>query len=182
MAFLIGLSSFFFGLDDLDRAKIDSVNALGNDYLYSNITDAIPLFKQNLLDAEQLNYTAGGAKSLQHLGLVLYLNGEYDESLAYYLDAIRAYEKLGDQESMARIYGEMGYQMKRRDLEKAAGFMQKGIFIAEKNKFEQELPALYNNYGVLKEMASEIDSARYYYQMGLDILVARKDSAGIILQ
>ena len=57
--------------------------------------------------------------------------------------------------------------------------MQKGKSIAEQNRFQKPLLSIYNNYGVLKEMQQEFDSALYFYNKGLLIKEKIKDSVGI---
>ncbi len=77
-------------------------------------------------------------------------------------------------------YGELGYQMKRRNLNKAIEYMQLAINIAEKNKIpEFRLSKLYDNYGVLKEMDKQYDSAFYFYNKALRIKKSLNDSIGI---
>lgn len=158
---------------------IDSINSLGRDHIYSNINKSIALYEQTRDDAESIGYFSGQAKAMQNLGIALYLKGKHDESVAAYLQAIRIYESLDMFEDIALAYGDLGYQMKRRDLPKSKTFMQQGIHIAEKHEFEKILCSLYDNFGVLQEMSSAIDSAQFYYQKALDLKIALKDTIGI---
>lgn len=162
-----------------DRAVIDSLNSLGRDYIFSNIDSSITLYRNTIDDARALDYPAGEAKALHNLGVALYLKGDYDESVEVYLEAIRLYESLGMSTELAQSYGDLGYQMKRRDLPRAKEYMRQGIDIAEQNNARQVLTALYDNYGVLQEMSERPDSARYYYQKALDLKTALNDSIGI---
>lgn len=57
--------------------------------------------------------------------------------------------------------------------------MQKGKRIAEQYRIQKPLLSIYNNYGVLKEMEQEYDSAFYFYNKGLQIKEKIKDSLGI---
>ncbi|MCB9066634.1 MAG: sensor histidine kinase [Calditrichae bacterium] len=162
-----------------DPTAIDSINALGRDYIYSNVNHCISVFRQNMEDAKAIDYPAGEAKAAQNLGVALYMKGEYDESVAAYLQAIRIYESLNLLEDLAYAYGDLGYQMKRRDLPKGKSFMQQAIRIAEAHAFNQALCALYDNYGVIQEMSSEIDSSQYFYQKSLTLKTELKDTVGI---
>lgn len=148
-----------------NHATIDSVNALGRDYIFSNIDSSITLYRNTIDDARALDYRVGEAKALQNLGVALYLKGDYDESVEVYLKAIRLYESLGLSRELAQSYGDLGYQMKRRDLPGAKEYMRRGITIAERLEARQILTALYDNYGVLQEMSDLPDSTRYYYHL-----------------
>lgn len=80
---------------------------------------------------------------------------------------------------MAKLYGELGWRMKRRDLESTKDYILKGISIAKQNAFKDELKVLYNNYGVLKQWNKEINSAIYYFDAGLKIKQELYDDFGI---
>ena len=64
-------------------------------------------------------------------------------------------------------------------MKKANEYMMKGIQIAEENDFEDALAMLYDNYGVLKEMGSQLDSATYYYEKSLNYKLRLADTVGI---
>lgn len=57
--------------------------------------------------------------------------------------------------------------------------MQKGKLMAEKNNFKQTLSGIYDNYGVLKEMQMQYDSADIFYNKSLALKTKFKDSVGI---
>ncbi len=98
---------------------------------------------------------------------------------SYSLQAIAIYEKLNETEKLANEYGEMGFRMNKRNPEKALYYMQKGMKISEKNKFQKPLLGIYNNYGTLKQQRNELDSALYFFRKCLKIKESIKDSVGI---
>ena len=57
--------------------------------------------------------------------------------------------------------------------------MQKAKYIAEKNALRKPLLSIYNNYGVLKEMKKEYDSALFFYKKGLVLKQRINDQVGI---
>jgi signal transduction histidine kinase len=181
VALLVALITFGAGAGTAraDRAAIDSVNALGHAYIFANVVEAVGVYRDLVAEARALAYPLGEARALQNLGVSLYLRGRYGEGVEAQLAAIRLLERLGRQEDLAAAYGDLGYQMKRRDLPRAMGFMRRGIAIAERHGFETRLGALYDNYGVLQEMNGAPDSAATYYRRALAIKAARRDSVGI---
>ncbi len=183
IAFRLILSLLFISILPLSaqfsKAQIDSVNNLSSDYIFSNIRASVKLFTKAVHSADEMNYEAGQARSLQNLALAMYLNGKYEESVAAHLNALDLLEKLNLPDEVAATLGELGYQMKRRDLPKAMEYMRAGMRIAETEDYRDKLSTLYDNYGVLHEMGGNRDSASYYYQKALTLKTARNDTIGI---
>ncbi|RKZ16411.1 hypothetical protein DRQ53_06440 [bacterium] len=161
------------------RAHVDSLNSLGRGYLFSNIQLSVDQYGELAKEARALGYRAGEARALQNQGVALYLNGRHEEGIEASLRAIRIFEELDLRRELASVYGELGYQIKRRNPERASDFMRRGIDIAEAENDSLTLCALYDNFGVLHELADRPDSAAFYYHMGLDLKLALTDSLGI---
>ncbi len=159
--------------------EIDSINNLYTQGLNIPQDSIINLFQKNKKDAEQISYEVGVADALAKLSLVYGYQGKYEESSKSIFDALRIYEKLNMHDEIAYHYAGMGYGMKYKDFPKALYYMQKGKNVAEKNNLEDVLKDIYNNYGVLKEINNELDSALYYYNRGLEIKRRLKDTVGI---
>ena len=97
----------------------------------------------------------------------------------YSLKAINIFEKTNKIDKLSLELGELGFRMKKRNLKKGLYYMQKAIYLAEQNSFQKPLLSLYNNYGVLKEMLNQKDSALIYYNKGLVLKEKIKDSVGL---
>jgi len=176
LAFLACVSNIF----SQSKAEIDSINAIVVHKIDIPLDELILIFKNNIDSAEELNYIHGKAKALANLATTYTYKGDsYDKANEVMLESIRIYESLGDKKEMARLYGDFGWIMKRRDLENAMSYMQKGIAMAREQKYKDELKNLYNNYGVLKQWNKEIDSAIYYFNAGLKIKQEQSDDFGI---
>lgn len=160
--------------------EIDNINSTPYEVIVSDLQKYENIFTENLSEAKRIGYEKGISKSLSNLALVHYLKGDYDKSTNYHIKAIEIFEKNNMFDELSNEYGELGYQMKRRNLSKAVEYMQSAIFIAEKNNLPQfKLSKLYDNYGVLKEMGNEFDSAYYFYNKALLIKKSLNDSIGI---
>jgi signal transduction histidine kinase len=176
---------FFFLLSVLNNAqkpnakKIDSINNLPFEIRLKDAAILDKVYLKNAEESSKLKYAFGEAKSYSNLSLVYYYQGKYEKDLDYSLKAIRIFEKLDDQENLALEWGELGYRMKKRNLEKALQYMQKAKYIAEKNALRKPLLSIYNNYGVLKEMKKEYDSALFFYKKGLALKQRINDQIGI---
>ncbi|WP_170108199.1 tetratricopeptide repeat-containing sensor histidine kinase [Flavobacterium sediminis] len=180
LSFLIQLAycQMFFAQSSAIR-EIDSINNRPFNKKIENLFDSEKVFKNNLAKAQANNYQIGIAESYENLGLIYYYQGKYELSHKYNVLAIKSFQSQKKWNKVAKVYGEFGYQMKRRNLPEAIGYMQKGIKLAERLKNDSELKILYDNYGVLKEMKLEYDSAFYFYNKSLKIKEIQKDSIGI---
>ena len=132
------------------KKSIDSINQIPYLELLKNHAKLQAVFKKNAQNAKKINYQFGEAKSYSNLSLTYYYSGNFEENLQFSLQAIKLFEKNGNKEALAKEYGELGYRMKERSLSKAIYYMQRGMKISKKNKFQQPLLSIYNNYGMLK--------------------------------
>jgi len=161
------------------KSKVDSVNSIPHEYIVSNLKSSINIFEENAKSAKGIQYKYGEARSLENLGKAYYLSGKYDLSTETYLKVFTIYEQLNLPSELSSVFGEYGYQLKRRNLSKALHYMELGIALAEEHELITRLTGLYDNYGVLQEMNDNLDSARYFYQKALDLKTELNDSIGI---
>lgn len=175
---LIFTLSLTFGQKS-NHKKIDSINNLPFEVRLKDAAILDKIYLKNAEESAKIHYDLGEAKSYSNLSLVYYYQGKYEKDLAYSLKAIHIFEKLNDLENLSLEWGELGYRMKKRNLEKAIQYMQKSKQIAEKNNLQKPLLSIYNNYGVLKEMKVEYDSALFYYEKGLVLKQKINDQVGI---
>jgi len=160
-------------------ARVDSLNNLGHNYLFSNVTASIQLYSDLADETHLSGYEKGEAMALQNLAAALALKGLYDRSIEAQLKAIRLLGKNRMLEDLAGSYGDLGYRIKTHNLELAQKYMREGIRIGEANDFKIRLCGLYDNFGVLQEMAAKPDSAAFYYEKSLQLKFSLNDSIGI---
>ena len=177
--FLLVFLAYFPIVQAQNQKTIDSVNAIPFEVKLEKAAQLHTVFLKNVADAQKIGYTLGEAESYSNLSLVYYFQGKYDKDLQYSLKAIELYEQLNETEKLALAYGELGYRMKKRNMQKAEHFMLLGKKISEQKKLNRPLLSIYNNYGVLKEMQEQLDSAMYFYQKGLVLKESIQDSLGI---
>ncbi|NOZ73857.1 MAG: hypothetical protein GXO90_00530 [FCB group bacterium] len=167
------------GIFAQNRAHIDSINAIDDITVFSNIEESISVFKQNADEAQTLGYPLGEARAYRHLGMAQYLSGQYAQSVESYLTAIRIFESMNATKELVTAYSELGYQMKRRDLKRGLHYMKTAMQMAESKGLRSYLTAIYDNYGVLQEMNGQLDSARFFYTKALDLKLELGDSLGV---
>jgi signal transduction histidine kinase len=162
------------------KSAIDSVNGINYESIVADLDKSSKLFSDNLEKARAIIYPKGEGVALSNLALVHYLKGNYDKSTQYHIEAIKIFSDNRMYKELSDEYGEFGYQLKRRDLKKAVAYMQ----LAMKTSEEHSVPKifrskLYDNYGVLKEMQNDADSAIMFYKRALEIKKANHDTIGI---
>ncbi|RFN59748.1 tetratricopeptide repeat-containing sensor histidine kinase [Marixanthomonas ophiurae] len=162
-----------------NKKSIDSINSIYTQGLNIPEDSILQLYKDNAENARKISYEKGIAGAYSKLSLAYSYQGIYDKSTQYGLEAVKLYEKLGLNDQVAYRYAEMGYSMKYSNMEKAQAYMQKGKSVAEAKKLDSVLKDIYNNYGVLKEIQKQLDSALYFYNKGLKIKKEQNDSIGI---
>ncbi len=119
------------------------------------------------------------AKLYCSISLALYYQAKYEESTSVSLQAIEIFERLGMKAELGGQLGSLGYQMKRRNLEKAFEYMRSGISILKQTDDIQQLCSNIDNYGVLFEMNNQPDSALRCYKQALSLKESINDTVGI---
>ncbi len=161
------------------KKSIDSINHIKYEIIVENNAKFCSIFKKNAIHCKKIKYTLGEAESYSNLSLVSFFSGKFEDNFKYSLRAIELYEQLGDNEKLAKEYGEMGFRMNKRNLQKALYYMQKGMKISEKHNYKKPLLSIYNNYGTLKQQQKQLDSALYFFRKCLTIKQSINDSVGI---
>lgn len=178
--YLLGLSNFCLVAQTNSVIKeVDAINNLTFEEKIAHPSISIKKYQQLLVKAQKAKYASGIADTYANLALISYYQGKFEKHTQYSLEAIKMHTQLHQLQKLCRDYAEYGYQLKKRDLQQAIFYMQKGKTIAESHNYEFELRGIYDNYGVLKEMNKELDSALFFYQKSLQLKENAKDLNGI---
>lgn len=149
------------------------------DAIVANTSKSLQLFNKVLSDAKKQNYKLGIANSYDKMALCYFYQNKYDLQAKYIFMSIDLFNHLKQYNKVASLYGSYGYHLKKRNLDSGIFYMQKGLKIGEKHNAEYELRAIYDNYGVLKEMKKEYDSAFLFYNKSLTLKEKANDKIGI---
>lgn len=159
---------------------IDTIHAMPFSTMADDLHQSELWFTNGLNKARSLHDDNRIANISSRLATVYYLQGKYDSSTHYNLEAIRLYDKLYLEIKKGEVLCELGYQTKRRDLGLAFKYFREGIFLLEKNGASEKVKSsAYDNYGVLFEMRNDLDSAGYFYEQSLIRKEAAHDSLAI---
>lgn len=160
-------------------ARIDSVNTIPFVYITTNPAVAEPLFLANVALADSIGYILGAAKSNAQLGIIYNYLGKQDLRTEYILKAIKNYKQIDSTRLAGYQYAELGYGIKHRDLNLAESYMMKGLTILKAFPGTITQADAFNNYGIIKLMKQEYDSALNYVNRSLEIKVKAEDHLGV---
>lgn len=100
----------------------------------------------------------------------LFVGGEHDKTVSYFLKAVREFEKLKPYDERVSLYYEgSGVYSKNSDFKDALKFINQGIRDAKFIKSDLLIADGYNRLGVVLEREKLLDSAMVYYQKSLKI-------------
>ena len=170
---------FLFPVSLFAQERLDSLVAMPYDVMVSDLSSSKSRLEGGLETATAKGDSLTIAKLKTMLSTVTSLMGDHETSLQHSIDAIHLYEALNQYAKAAGIYCGIGYQIKRRDLDKGIEYMRRGLKLLEQYPDSMELEAGNSNFGVLKEMKGELDSAKFYYNRAYAIALAKKDSIAI---
>lgn len=176
----LSLSVSFFS-NAQTRKAIDAINNTKADVLFSNLLESTTLLKKNFQDAQQIGYLEGMGLSANLLGKTYYLMGNFEKSAAYNMKALRLFQQIGDYTNYVSTSAEFGFQLKTREMHRANRYMQEAIYLLQKHHIQDTkitLP-IYNNYGTLKLMQRQLDSAQFYFDFVLKALYKENSLVGI---
>lgn len=161
------------------QSELDSSLAMPYDEMVADLPASLALLERGIKQAQLANDSLSMAQLRSKLGTVAFLMGNHEKSLDHAIKAIRLYEGLHMHAKAGGLYCGLGYQIKRRDLDKGIAYMRLGLQILEQHPDSSELEPGYSNFGVLKEMKGQLDSATFFYHRAYAIALARHDSVAI---
>lgn len=164
-------------LSEHQQLKIIKNIPYGN--FVAEVDKAEKLFKYGEKLAVKLNDSLILGDLVFKQGQLKAYQNKLDESLALILRAINIFEKSNNYSDAGIAYGGLGYNLKKTNLKNSLFYMRKGIKILEKVDDLEGLNPIYDNYGVVLNLANKNDSALYYQKKSLTIKKQLKDSVGL---
>lgn len=116
------------------------------------------------------------ARALTEKGIALSKNGRNEQGLAIYQEALKTYEKLGDNKGIAQIFkliGNTSFRLSKMDV--AADFYKKAIAINGNLGDSNAMAHTMNNLSRVYQAMQKIDSAIYYNNKLIEIALKIKN-------
>jgi len=151
-----------------DTNRVTILNELCREYVYSNPQKALQYGKQGLVLAEQLGFKKGIANSLNIIGIVHSVLGNYAKTLDYYFQSLKKHEELEDKQGIAGCFIGIGsiywYQ---RDYENAEDYYLQALKMYEKLGYKQGIASSLSGVGVVYGAQGKMGKAVDYYMQSL---------------
>ena len=138
-----------------------------------------------LFESDRLENGARKNKTYAKIGLIYFIQKDYDHALLYYNKALKVIEKSENLNDLSEVYNEIGrVHLARNNHAKAAVYLQKAIGLAEKVKANK---TLISAYGLLAQAAADgndFKKSLYYFRKStaLKDSLAAVDSKNVLLQ
>jgi len=168
---VVPVDSLELNLNELESIeKVNALNDLFRHHFHNNPVLALSYARKALELAQELNYELGIATSLNDIGVIYRIRGQFDEALSKFVDAFRIYSKLNDREGIAKVLNNIGtiYSLKA-DYEKALENYLKSYAIFKKLDAPGRIVGILNNIGNVYKEKNEDQKALEYYQEALQL-------------
>ncbi|MFY8000330.1 MAG: tetratricopeptide repeat-containing sensor histidine kinase [Candidatus Kapaibacteriota bacterium] len=165
-----------------DSARIQILCDLSKEYESRNAIRALIYARQALLFADSLHFKFGLAKSQLRMGVVLWTQGFYEQSVEYNFKALRIWQDLKDSANIAYALGGIGANYRKMgNYPKAKDYYTQALTLSTNARDRRGMESMLNNLGVLCFGEGMYDSALVYWQRALGIDIELRDSASIAL-
>ena len=154
------------------RGKAYALKHIGLGYYYqANFLPVMENWSKSLETFESISDTTGIANMVNNLGSVYFTQGSDSKAIEFYLRSLRISEKLGDTLRIATaLYNIAGvYANKPQDYSKAFGYLWRALHLGEALKDPSITGSCASGLGELHIYEEDYDSARYYFDMSLDL-------------
>ena len=166
--------------DDLPgKAKVDSLNKMGFDLVFTNPGEARLLFNESYAIAKETHYKEGEAKALKNKAISFDLQGNSNEAIHSYLKALQILEDLKDTVGIAKLKNNIGIAYKNlSDFKHAYKFYEESISLKKILGDVKGVAYGYNNIGELHAGTKQYEKALQFFHKAYIILDSLHDTQG----
>lgn len=171
-------------LDKISKQKspidqVDSFNQSGYDILFTNPGEARILFNEAQAIATKNNYWGGLALALKYKAISFDVQGNANEAINHYLQALPLLEKLKDTIGVARLKNNIGIAYKNlNDYRSATKYYDESIYLKRLMHDRRGAAYGYNNLGELKILQHQYAEALPFFNRAFSILDSLQDLTG----
>lgn len=153
-----------------DTAKINIFLDLSWEYHNSNPAKTIEYAKSALSLAESIKYKYGIARSLNHIGIGLDVQGELDEAMQYYQGALDMATDINNDRLIRNYLNNVGLIHERKgNYNIAMEYYHRALAMVDENKNKGTASILLNNIGLIHSHEGDHKKALQYLERSLAI-------------
>lgn len=163
-----------------DTEKVNIMNALAFEYLYSAPDKSLTYAKQAFVKSKSISFEKGIGASYNSIGNVSLYSGNYDSALIHYSNSLKIFDSIGEKKLTAMCLNNIGtaYHLKG-DYNKTINFYTQSLKIREDLNDKQGASDCMNNMGVVYMDQGNFSKALEYFFKTLPIKKELGDKRGI---
>lgn len=163
-----------------DTLKIIEFNEYAWKLKTTNPYKSTILAENNLKVSKKINYKMGQSISLNTLGAINLLQGNYQQAMEYYHNALKINNEIYNIEGIGRNYNNIAIIYNRQgNYDKALEYNLKALSINEKLKNDELIANSYNNIGNIYTNLHKFEKSLEYHNKSLLINLKLKDKDAI---
>jgi serine phosphatase RsbU (regulator of sigma subunit)/Tfp pilus assembly protein PilF len=146
-----------------DTTRINTLNALGREFMYDRPDTSIILGTQALQLAEKIQWKKGMAATLHNLGIFNYFLSDNPKALDFYSESLKIKEELGDKAGIAKTLNNIGLIYNdQADYPKALDYYFRTLKIDDELGDKSGMAATLGNIGNIYEKQNDYPKALDY--------------------
>lgn len=156
--------------DRNDTSKVDLYNSISWEYRNSDL-EIVHLYADSALElSEKIGYHKGKVRSHFNIGNLYYIQGDYPNTINYYLKALAILEEIGDKQGIANaLMGIGNVHSAQRNLNEGIDYQMRALAIRKEIDDSLGMAASYNNLGSIYLEQKEYMKALEYHLQSLKI-------------
>ncbi|MFN8349337.1 MAG: tetratricopeptide repeat protein [Spirosomataceae bacterium] len=160
-----------------DTARVLLLDQLGYHLMYSKPIEAMQYAQQGLDLASKINFARGRVRTLNRLGSILRITGNYAKSLEMHFGSLKLAETIDDPEGIARTLNNIGIlYLDQKELKKAINYFFSAKTAAEQIPDPALIQIISVNIGTGYALQNQLDSARVFVQQAYQSAKDKKGS------
>lgn len=160
-----------------DSNRVNILNDIAFEYLHKNPNILREYVKESQNITKNLNFPKGEARGLSVLAGSYWVEGEYNISLDYYLQALKIYNNINDTFGKLSCYNNMGEIYKKlEDFDLALVYLERALKINEDLLPERNPVFSYINIAEVYLKRNQLELAKSFFEKSLILNVESKDT------
>ncbi len=153
-----------------DTIRVNLLNETAYELYSIDIDKTFKYAKEAQEISDNLTFIKGKAKSLRLIGIYYWIKTDYSQSLDFFQNSLKLYEKLGDKKGIAGCLGNIGIiYINQSNYSLALEYHQKSLKIADEIGDKRKILTSLGNIGIIYRRQGDYIHALEYYQKSLKI-------------
>lgn len=163
-----------------EQAQVAFINTHFYTFYTDNYDRALTLGEKALRISEKNKWPELGALTLNNLGVVHYLKGNYERALGFYQRSLDRYEQLADRKGQSAVLKEMGnYFKKIKEYDRALLLLQRAVRLCTEAKDYNGLTGILDIQGSTLLEMGKLEAAEAIFQQEKSLLEQTGDENGL---